>query len=541
MNQNLAQLGRQLLAIWQQLGLNQRISLALTGLVVAGGLLGVGLWSSRTSYALLYGGLDESEAAKVVAALDESKIPYRAGVGGSIHVPSDKVHQVRMQLAGKGIPRGEGVGFEIFDKPNFGISDFVQRANYTRAIQGELARTISQLDAVEAARVMIVLPENRLLIGNQQKPTASVFVRVRGAAELSASAVNSIRLLVANSVEGLQVSSVSVVDNHGNVLSDNQDDSVAGLTSNQLAARRNLEQYLARKAQGMLEQVLGPGQAVVRVSADINWDTVTRYEERFDPDGQVARSETIDDENVESGIPSGGGAAGMTANTFIETNAAPAMAMNNSRTRKKTVNNQYEINRTVSSLMQHAGGIERLSAAVFVAQQFEPGEERKPLARTPEELEKLRRIVRSALGIVEDPSGRRDQITLEEMAYNDQQALDITRQFDAERTREFWMAMAQRMILPVAGLLALLLFRRSLRRLKPEDTLLNVPVGRDGDVAHALNGESNGNGHGNGAHTRKKDELPTVVTVDVLNQLIRENPENMTQAVRAWMNRTPAR
>jgi len=191
-------------------------------------------------------------------------------------------------MAGKGIPSGEGVGFEIFDKANFGISDFVQRANYTRAVQGELARTIGQLDQIESARVMIVMPENRLLTDSLRKPTASVFVRVKGNAQLPSSSVNSIRFLVANSVEGLQANNVSVVDNQGNVLSENQEsDSVAGLSGNQLTARRNFEQYLSKKAEGMLEKVLGPGEAVVRVSAEINWDTISRSEEKFDPDGEV--------------------------------------------------------------------------------------------------------------------------------------------------------------------------------------------------------------------------------------------------------------
>src|SRR5580658_6948920 len=289
MNKNLSQLGQQLLAIWKQLGLNQRISIVLATAVVFIGLCTVALWSSRPDYALLYGKLDDGEASKIVAALDEAKVPYQVR-GGSIYVPNDKVYAMRMQMAGKGIPRGEGVGFEIFDKANFGISDFVQRANYTRAVQGELARTISQLDQVESARVMIVMPENRLLSDAQRKPTASVFVRIKGNGQLPSAAVNSIRFLVANSVEGLQVNNVSVVDNGGNVLSENEEtDSVAGLSNNQLTARRNFEQYLTKKAQGMLEQVLGAGKAIVRVSAELNWDTITKTEDKFDPDGQVVK------------------------------------------------------------------------------------------------------------------------------------------------------------------------------------------------------------------------------------------------------------
>ncbi|HXJ72749.1 MAG TPA: flagellar basal-body MS-ring/collar protein FliF, partial [Candidatus Dormibacteraeota bacterium] len=268
MSQNLRQLVLQLLATWKQLGLNQRVSLLLGAGVVCAGLIGLSIWSSRPDYVLLYGKLDDAEAARVMAALDEAKIPYQTGRGGaSILVPSDKVHQTRAQLAAKGIPRGEGVGFEIFDKPNFGISDFIQRANYLRAVQGELARTISQIDMVESARVMIVMPENRLLVDNQKKPTASVFVRIKGNGQLPVSAVNSIRFLVANAVEGLPANGVSVVDNLGNVLSENQDnDAATGLSNNQLNARRNLEQYLAHKAEGMLEKALGPGQAIVRVA-----------------------------------------------------------------------------------------------------------------------------------------------------------------------------------------------------------------------------------------------------------------------------------
>ncbi|MFA5189886.1 MAG: flagellar M-ring protein FliF, partial [Verrucomicrobiia bacterium] len=154
MNQKLAQLLKQLADIWKLLGINQRISVVLTGGVLLAGLASLAVWSNRAEYALLYGKLDDAEAAKVIAYLDGAKIPYRTGQG-SIYVSADKVHVSRMQLASRGIPQNGGVGFEIFDKPNFGISDFVQRANYLRAVQGELSRTIGQLEQVETARVMI--------------------------------------------------------------------------------------------------------------------------------------------------------------------------------------------------------------------------------------------------------------------------------------------------------------------------------------------------------------------------------------------------
>lgn len=530
MNQGLSQLGRQLVVIWKQLGINQRVSIIVAGLGIVALLGGLGVWSSRKDFGLLYGRLDEAEAARVVQALDEMKVAYEARAGGSIYVPSERVHAVRMQLAGKGIPRGDGVGFEIFDKPNFGVSDFVQRANYLRALQGELARTIAQLDLVEAARVMVVLPETRLVLAPRQKPTASVFVRVRGNGALPASAVNSIRLLVANAVEGLPVNSVSVVDNQGNVLSDTEDDSVAGLSNNQLTARKNLEQYLARKAEGMLEKVLGAGQAVVRVAAEINWDTISRTEEKFDPDGQVVRIATIDDENVESTTPSTATEpVGVQSNSGTGTNAPAPPSPGISRTKKKTTNNQYEINRTLSNIMQSSGGLRRVSAAVFVAQRVDAsGATPKPVARTPEELQKLRRIVQSALGIVENDAERSDEITLEEMPFNEQPAIEIARQLDQQQTREYWTSTAQRYALPVLGLVLFFLFWRALKKAKPEDVTLGMPyeLTADGRLVPSQNQPKKG-----------ANEEPQVVTVEVLNQLIREQPGNMTQAVRTWMSR----
>ena len=534
MNKNISQLGQQLAGIWKQLGLNQRISIILVTLGVLGGLAGVAFWSSRSEYSLLYGKLDEGEAAKVIAALDEAKVPYQISRGGgSILVPADKVYQVRMQMAGRGIPRGEGVGFEIFDKANFGISDFVQRANYTRAVQGELARTIGQLDQVESARVMIVMPENRLLTDTQRKPTASVFVRVKGAAQLPSAAVNSIRFLVANSVEGLQAGNVSIVDNMGNVLSQNDDnDSVSGLSNNQLAARRNFEQYLSKKAEGMLEQVLGPGQAVVRVSAEINWDTTTRTEEKFDPDSQVARTLTATDEDTDTDTTATGGAPGNGANAGANPdngNAAPAPAtpVNSSRTRKKVTSNNFEINKITSSVIEAAGGLKRLSTAVFVAQRFEgQGAARKAVTRSPEEVEKLKRIVQSALGIqTAGDSPRQDEIVLEEMPFNDQPVRELSQELDQQEKRQVWLDLAQKLMYPALALGILFAFWRMFQKAKTEEIRLSIPLG---------NGQAGGNGNGHG-----KIALPGkgVVTVEVLNQLIRENPSNMTQAVRTWLGR----
>jgi flagellar M-ring protein FliF len=532
LSQNLRQLFSQLHQAWKQLGLNQRVTVVVATGVVFVGLIGLALWSNRPDYVLLYGKLDDAEAARVMGALDDAKVPYRTGRGGaSILVPSDKVYQMRAQLAAKGIPRGEGVGFEIFDKPNFGISDFVQRANYLRALQGELSRTISQIDLVESARVMIVMPENRLLIDSQKKPTASVFIRIKGNGQLAPSGVNSIRFIVANAVESLTVNNVSVVDNLGNVLSENtEDDSVAGLSNNQLTARRNLEQYLARKAEGMLDRVLGAGQSVVRVAAEINWDTITRTEEKFDPDGQVLRHSTLNDETtVSSTGDSNGGAVGVVSNTADSPATTPSTApQNSSQTKKKVTNSQYEINKTTINTLLSAGGLRRLSTAVFVSQKLEgTGAERKPVARTPEELQKLRRIVQSALGLVEADPNRKDEITLEELPFNEQPAIEMTQRLESDSKRQLYWEIGKNGLFAFVALVMLLVFLKLLKKTSAND----IPVaGAFGPMGSGDQAEGEA-----GAGGWRKEQKPATVTVEVLNALIKENPANMTQAVRTWL------
>jgi len=535
MNRNLAQLGSQLLESWKQLGLNQRVSLVLASSVVIGGIIGLIAWSGRADYSLLYGKLPDAEASKVISALDDMKVAYKTGGGGgSIYVPADKVHVLRMQLAGKGIPRGDGVGFEIFDKANFGISDFVQHANYIRAVQGELARTISQMDEIEQARVAVVLPENRLILDKDRHPTASVFVRVRGNGDLPAHAVNSIRFLVANSIEGLKANYVTVVDNQGHTLSEStDDDSFAGLSSAQFTARRDLEQYFGRKVEGMLDKVLGPGQAIVRVSAEVNYDTISTVEEKFDPDGQVIRSQTKNDENVDSSR-STGESVGTSVNTGASTNANSANSpVNSTRNQKAVTKVEFEVSKLTSNNYKSPGNVKRISAAVTVATRYEgTGKDRKPIARTPDELEKLRRMVSGALGA---DTVRGDQVNLEELPFNEEVSTEIARQFQKDEKWQFWLGLARSLGYPALAVGVLIFLVRLLKKTPIEQIPIGIPMsqlpGRNG------HGKSNGNGHG--LDWRRQTQRETV-SVEVLNQLVKENPANMTQAIRNWLAGNPA-
>jgi flagellar M-ring protein FliF len=276
--------------------------------------------------------------------------------------------------------------------------------------------------------------------------------------------------------------------------------------------------------------VLGPGQAIVRVSADINFDTVTRIEEKFDPDAQVVRNSSVNDETVDSqSFRDASGVPGVQTNTGgTDTNTVASVPVTNNKTRKKLTENKYEINKVTSTLAQSAGGLTRLSAAVFVAAQVSgTGTNRVVTQRSPQEVEKLKRIVQSALGAKEGPESK-DVITVEEMPFNDTQAVEITKQLETTQKREMWLGLGTTLLYPGIALAALFFFWRAFKRTPNENIPIGVPLGEpemmdvNGRIGRLRNGERG------------------VVTVDVLNQLIRENPDNMTQAIRGWMTRGKA-
>ena len=295
--EKLRALGAQLIEIWSQLGVNQKVTVMASGVLVAAGLAVVIFFTSRTDFALLYSGMDPKDAGAVIEVLDEQSIPYEAGAGGtSIKVPRSKVHELRMTLASRGLPKasGSGLGYSIFDsKASLTMSDFVQQVNLRRALQGELGMSIAMMQGVDSARVMVVMPETRLIVDESKRPTASVFVNLRAEGMLGNKGVQSIRFLVANSVPGLKHTDVSVVDNFQNTLSANEEDgSVSAMASTRLAVKRNLEKYYVGKVHNLLSGVLGPGQVYVTVDAELDHDQVTHMAERYDPSGSVTNSVT---------------------------------------------------------------------------------------------------------------------------------------------------------------------------------------------------------------------------------------------------------
>jgi flagellar M-ring protein FliF len=526
---------KSLLALWGELGLNQRVSLIVASVAVIGGLVAVVMWSRRPDMQLLYGRMSEKDAAAVISHLQTLNIPHQVSAGGSsVMVPSDQVYKLRMDLASKGLPSGDGVGFEIFDKGQFGLSDFVQRTNYLRAIQGELARTITQLQGVRAARVMIVQPENRLLLTDQGvKPSASVFIDV-GGARLEPEQVNAIRNLVANAVQGLATDSVAVVDNRGRVLSDElKQDPSLGTASSQMRYRQQVEDYFAKKVETMLAAVIGPGNAVVRVSAEIDTEATTSTQEKFDPDGQVVRSQTTtDDVSNTSEQRASGGAVGVTANLPEKAASGDtARPTSSTETNRKNRTTSYEINRTTTNVTRNPGTVKSITAAVFIAQRAPaapaapaapgaPAPAETAVKRTPEELAALRQVVLNALGLKPVLGQSLDTlVSLQEVPF--QTAEQLPAQIEAiqkENRLMSWVEASSRWGAVGLALAIFLYFLRMLSRQRPEP----VPV-----EVLSLPPEAMGRALPNSHHGS--------VTPEMLNQLIRHKPANIGAALRDWV------
>ena len=331
------QIVQQLKQIWNQMGHGQRAGLAggCAAIVLVAVLAST--WVARPRYEMLFGNLESSDAGRIVDELRAQGSSYRLGDGGrTVLVPRNRVYDLRMQLASEGIPNQGTVGYEIFDKNTIGMTNFVQRLHFQRALEGELARTIEQLEEIDHARIHVVIPEPSLFSEEERRPTASVLVRVRDGRALGERQVQGIRFLVAASVEGLVASDVTVVDAHGKMLGRQYDSDDDQASSRRVELQRSVESYLANKARQLLEGVLGSGKALVQVNADLDFERVERTIASYDGENPVVRSE---ERSTTSGAESESG---------------------------ESVVTNYEISRTLEHVIGGAANLKRLSVAVMV-------------------------------------------------------------------------------------------------------------------------------------------------------------------------------
>jgi flagellar M-ring protein FliF len=518
--------------LWQTIPTARKVSLVASAVVVIAVLVGMIYFSSKPKLTLLYSGLSSGEAAKIVEYLDSKKIKYELNDGGAtILVPSTQVYSTRLALAGQGIPRTSdtagGVGFELFDKPSFGMSDFMQKANYYRALQGELARTIKQMEEINEARVMIVVPEERLFSREKRESKASVFVQLKSGRILSPTQVYAIRFLVANGVEGLQPNRVAVVDSSGRALAEDDEVNSLNLTVHQRSLVKATEDQLRDKAQSMLDAVLGPGQAVVRITADINFDAISQTSEKFDPKSAVVRTETIANENNSSTTQGNNTTVGVTSNTQNPSSAGGNAS--STKQEKENTTNQYEINRTVETRQQAVGDIRRLSLAVFVNMRPAAAAGAQPQVRTAQEMKALEDIVKEAVGF---NATRQDSIKVQETQFADLfgQPAPVSTSATVVKEMDRWLPYASQAFLVVLAIAIFLYFRSIIRdandttsEVESEFTALLDRIEREQKPTTKEEG---------GASPKS----PGYLGADEMTKLVREHPASTAQAIKEWLS-----
>jgi len=397
---------------WQNAPPAQRLGLGAFAVICLGLLALVGSMARKPQYAVLYANLQQEDAAAVVQRLRDMKVLYRVSGGGTIEAPADTIHELRLDLAAEALPGGGQSGFELFDRTRLGLTDFGERLNYQRALQGELARTIAHLDAVEEARVHIALPAERLYTGEQKAPTSSVVLKLQGAQTLNAAQVRSIVHLVSGAVEGLDPESVAVLDTRGRLLSNPDDSGPRGTglaaASNQLQLRREYEQGIEAAVQSMLDGVLGPGKSVVRASAELVFESVERERETYEPaeEGNGVLESRREFRETYRGTTEGAaiGVPGVSSNTGSSASkVAIAHKPGADEYEQSEVSAQYLVSRQRERRLQPPGQVKQISLSVFIDTEADLGE-----------VEDLSEAVAAAAGL--DPT-RGDAVVITRMPF----------------------------------------------------------------------------------------------------------------------------
>ncbi|MFC3533730.1 flagellar basal-body MS-ring/collar protein FliF [Vogesella facilis] len=377
-------------------------------------------FNREPSYKILFTGLADRDGGQITAALQQMNIPYQLGDGGVISVPNDKVYDARLRLASQGLPKAGGVGFELMDKQKFGISQFAEQVNYQRSIEGELARTIESVAAVDSARVHLAMPKQSVFVRDQQLPTASVMLTLRGGRILDAGQIAGILHLVSSSVPNLPVGNVSIVDQDGNLLSAVPDlNGNSGMDRRQLAYIRQIEADYAKRVETILEPIFGKGNARAQVTATVDFSEVEQTSETYRPNSTPNPSATRSQQIVESlgkdaSLPSGVPGAmtnqppnAASAPLTLPPGAAPGTATlsglpmgNASGAVHREITTNYEIDKTIQHTKLPQGNIKRLTAAVVVNYKMVPDAngEAKPTPMSEREYQQINNLVKEAVG-----------------------------------------------------------------------------------------------------------------------------------------------
>jgi flagellar M-ring protein FliF len=502
----------------------------------------------------LFTDLSYEDSAAIVKELERQGVNFELRNDGSIvMVPKDRVARLRMSLAGEGLPKGGGIGYEIFDKSDaLGTTSFVQNINNLRALEGELARTIRGIDSVVAARVHLVLPERPLFSRDKVEPSASIVLKVHGT--LEPQQVRAIRHLVASAVNGLKPQRVSIVDEAGHLLADgNGDDGVGEISGDE--RRSAFEKRLREQIDAIVTSAVGPGRARTQVSADFDFNRVTQTSDKYDPEGRVVRSSQTREETsatnerenqvtVGNEIPGGGNRPGQPG----QPPEANAGARDQSRKSEEIVN--YEISRTTKTEVIEGARVNRISVAVLVDGTYGKNDKGDIVyqPRSKEEIDQIAALVRTAIGFDQK---RGDQVEVVNLRFAETPATPITEPTGwmaaLQLTKDDLMRAIEMTVMGLLGLVVLLMVVRPLVRrvLAPEQRPLALPAGAgDAELAEALTAEA----------AKAAEPSPTAKMIDIaqiqgqvhaqsvqkVGELADKNPSEAVTIIRQWMSESNA-
>ena len=424
------------LSQFKELHSSQKLGLMIAAAAVIALMVGSWMWSQAPDYRVLYPNVSDKDGGAIITALEQMKVPYKfTEGGGSIQIPSNQIHEVRLRLASQGLPKGGLVGFELMENQKLGSSQFLEQVNYQRATEGELARSIQSLASVESARVHLAISKPSVFIRDQQKTSASVLLNLRPGRTLEPAQASAIVHLVSSSIPGLGVKDITVVDQHGNLLSSQDSASMNAkldvkLDPGQLKYVQELEQNYVRRIEAILSPITGSANVRAQVTADVDFALTERAEEiyrpnRRDTDPAAVRSQQSTETSSTS--PQSGGVPGALSNQPPGPATAPIDAAGEEGApptpsnlhKESTVN--YEVDKTIQHIRQPLGGVKRLSVAVVVNYRKETDAEGKIEQRplSAEEIAQINDLVKEAMGYSKD---RGDTLNVANSPFNEIEA-----------------------------------------------------------------------------------------------------------------------
>lgn len=418
----------QVVKIYKEMSLYKKIALGSLILITIAAFITMFVWANKTEFQAAYTDLSEEDASSIVSKFKENKIPYKLKDGGkTILVPEAQVYEVRLSLAKEGIPKAYGVGYEIFDKTDFGTTEFVQKMNKLRAIQGELARTIRAFEEVKDAKVMIVLPKDSVFVEETKKPSASILLELKS--DLDDEKVSAIAHLVSSAIEDLTPELVTIVDTTGRILFEaktmaqkkeqKEQQKVQEIAETQYKYKERYETELADRIQTMLERIVGKDKAIVRVVSEMDFTTSSTSEEIYDP---LERNNTFirSKKTLTEAARKGSEDKGTPSSVNPITNEDPKAEKNVEEIKKSDDTVNYEISRRVSESIKPMSVIKRVSVAAVIDGKYEyktdeSGNRVKTyVPRSEEEMTQFKDVVGKAVGYNEE---REDQVSVESFPF----------------------------------------------------------------------------------------------------------------------------